>query len=161
MVCQSWHGQSKLWGDNSMVSSSWLWQQLQHLWATLQATLQAVSHPSGEEQSPGQGWVAAPLATRGFAAVSPTSLQGRLWGWIEGSCQGALHVCLWNNVGVQWALSPLPRTLHPHAGLDDVSTRSCQLMPSCLGETLCYPEDHVLISICRKLHVGVILISAA
>lgn len=64
MVCQSWHGQSKPWDDNSKVSSSWLWQQLQHLWANLQGSniLQAVSHPSGEEQSPGQGWMAAPLA---------------------------------------------------------------------------------------------------
>jgi len=34
-------------------------------------------------------------------------------------------------------------------------------MSSCLGETLCYPKDHVFISICRKLHVSVILISAA
>lgn len=111
-VCQSWHGQSKPWGENSKVSSSWPWQQLQYLWATLQGSdiLQAVSHPTGEEQSPGQGWMAAPLAMRGSALLLSVPFREGSGLGLKGAAREP-HTCLQKDMGVQWALSPPPS--HP------------------------------------------------
>lgn len=130
IVCQSWHGQSKPWGENSKVSSSWPWQQLQYLWATLQGSdiLQAVSHPTGEEQSPGQGWMAAPLAMRGSALLLSVPFREGSGLGLKGAAREP-HTCVCRRTwGYSGLSAPLPLTLHPQRGLDDVSTRSCQVM---------------------------------
>lgn len=114
-------------GENSKVSSSWPWQQLQYLWATLQGSniLQAVSHPTGEEQSPGQGWMAAPLAMRGSVLLLSVPFREGSGLGLKGAAREP-HTCVCRRTwGYSGLSAPLPLTPHPQRGLDDVSTRSC------------------------------------